>query len=772
LGSTIIASAYFPGTNTIIAVGKSGLILRSTDNGDSWSHVQSNISSGLFSVSIVNSSTAFVAGDNTTLLKTLDAGQTWVTVPTSGISGNISQIQFVTATVAFLRVGNTIYKSENSGVDWSSIITYTDAGGSSVSTFCAITETKLFYGTTIGTVYSAEYSAGWGTVYFYTFAPSTWIRQVKTIVSNGVNIAVFSNNEQLIVSSNSGANWTPVLRATTDLNYAGAIFINGDSLVAFTTDERIVSSDDGGLSWGSASTSGIGSLTTASSSLSGNGIILGGNGIQYTTTDFGVSWANKCSTITSNQFNAVYAIDYNNIWVAGAKGVLYRTTNGGTDWASVAPGNTSDITDIKLGPANNLYFTTTSGRIYKSTNSGSSWDSIAPSTRSLQEISFGSTDNGVACGINNGTTLTVFYTSNAGASWTLATGMTASTPFNSVYFIPNTTKVYACGSNGRITKSVNSGVNWSDKAISPSVTNQLYSVCFIDTSIGWVVGTLGYIAKTTNGGTSWSQKASGLTTYNLQSVRFSDSQNGIIVGNGGTILKTTDGGATWVKSAQITENSLMSASLIDGSITLVAGYNGTILKSFNAPLPVQLTTFSGSEVNGYANLNWETATEVDNYGFEVERKGKNDETWQTIGFVEGHFTSNSPKYYKYTDTKKLSGTTSYRLKQIDNDGGYEYSSIIFIEPNSLLPKGIEIFNYPNPFNPVTNINIRVPETADTKVNIYNFTGELVTTLFTGKMEAGITHSLKFEAAKLSSGVYFVRVVSGKHSKTHKVLFMK
>ena len=112
---------------------------------------------------------------------------------------------------------------------------------------------------------------------------------------------------------------------------------------------------------------------------------------------------------------------------------------------------------------------------------------------------------------------------------------------------------------------------------------------------------------------------------------------------------------------------------------LFSGFNNTYTFTISrSELPVELTTFTASVLEHNVELIWETATEVNNYGFEVERQNtevriQNSE-WEKVAFVEGHGNSNSPKYYSFTDKSiQASGKYLYRLKQIDIDGTFEYS---------------------------------------------------------------------------------------------------
>ena len=120
--------------------------------------------------------------------------------------------------------------------------------------------------------------------------------------------------------------------------------------------------------------------------------------------------------------------------------------------------------------------------------------------------------------------------------------------------------------------------------------------------------------------------------------------------------------------------------------TLIPPY--TISLALDAELPVELTSFNVALDNNLVQLNWETSTEVNNYGFEIQ-KSVVKEDWSKIGFVEGHGNSNSPKYYTYTDKSvESSGEYSYRLKQVDIDGTFEYSDIV--EVNIEAPNKFEL----------------------------------------------------------------------------------
>ena len=191
-----------------------------------------------------------------------------------------------------------------------------------------------------------------------------------------------------------------------------------------------------------------------------------------------------------------------------------------------------------------------------------------------------------------------------------------------------------------------------------------------------------------------------------------------------------------------------------------------------APLPVELTTFSASIVNNNVELKWQTATEVNNYGFYVERKSSFAKApWKELGFVNGHGNSNSPKEYSFIDkTAGSSGKYFYRLKQVDVDGQFEYSPEIEVAIGA--PAKFELSqNYPNPFNPTTNIRFTLPEAGNVKLAVYNLLGQKVADLVNRSMEAGF-HNITFNGSNLTSGIYIYRLEAGNNVMIRKMQLVK
>jgi len=186
-------------------------------------------------------------------------------------------------------------------------------------------------------------------------------------------------------------------------------------------------------------------------------------------------------------------------------------------------------------------------------------------------------------------------------------------------------------------------------------------------------------------------------------------------------------------------------------------------------IPVELTSFTAISNNGVVELNWQTATEVNNHMFEIERKAEASE-FRTIGYVEGSGTTTEPRSYSYTDNDVETGSYIYRLKQVDFNGTFTYSNEVEVDVTAPLTFNLEQ-NYPNPFNPSTKINYSVPEAGNVKLAVYNIVGEEVVVLVNGYTQAG-SFDVTFNASNLPSGVYLYKLQSANSVQTKKMILLK
>ena len=218
------------------------------------------------------------------------------------------------------------------------------------------------------------------------------------------------------------------------------------------------------------------------------------------------------------------------------------------------------------------------------------------------------------------------------------------------------------------------------------------------------------------------------------------------------------------------------------------GINGEVAYSYTinrAPLPVQLSWFRAHERPGQGVfLEWLTASEVNAYGFVVERKQEGEVGFRELswGLIPGNGTTNVSHYYSFVDSTAGEGTWLYRLKQIDLDGAVLYSGSqqVNVPTNAadIFPSPFSLFqNSPNPFNPNTGIQFSVEHTGRATLRVYNVLGQLEAVLFDGIAEAGRLYKVEFSvvqtrSARPASGPYFYRLESGGRSETKKMSLLR
>jgi hypothetical protein len=196
-------------------------------------------------------------------------------------------------------------------------------------------------------------------------------------------------------------------------------------------------------------------------------------------------------------------------------------------------------------------------------------------------------------------------------------------------------------------------------------------------------------------------------------------------------------------------------------------------------LPVTLSSFAGTVLsNNRVRLNWTTLGELNNYGFEVQRRVQATDEFLTIhnSFVPGHGTTISPHAYAFTDFNPPSGRLEYRLKQIDLDGEIHFIDPISLSTITSAPPSVGVHfhlyqNYPNPFNPATTIRYSLERTAQVRLALFDGLGKEVALLIVAEQEQGV-HEIQLATCDLSSGTYFYRLESSGFSETKRLLIMK
>lgn len=182
----------------------------------------------------------------------------------------------------------------------------------------------------------------------------------------------------------------------------------------------------------------------------------------------------------------------------------------------------------------------------------------------------------------------------------------------------------------------------------------------------------------------------------------------------------------------------------------------------DTPLPVELVSFTVTPGRFGARLEWKTATETNNAGFDIERAdaaaAPSSRKWVSMGFVTGAGTSSVEKCYSFTVGNRESGQAIYRLKQIDRNGDFRYSDEVEAA-TPVVPTQFALGqNYPNPFNPSTQIDIALPEDSRVSIVVYDIIGREAAVILDETRNAGVS-TVTFDAGRLASGVYLYRMTA-------------
>jgi hypothetical protein len=221
-----------------------------------------------------------------------------------------------------------------------------------------------------------------------------------------------------------------------------------------------------------------------------------------------------------------------------------------------------------------------------------------------------------------------------------------------------------------------------------------------------------------------------------------------------------------LSTSNVNNSSNIVTYVYDGSMSLNQRYT---LADANSPVPVELVAFSGRRKSHGVELRWATATEINNYGFEVERSFTRDDSYTSLGFVEGKGSSFSRSEYRFPDESAPAKTLYYRLRQIDRDGSASYGPVVEISGAAPV---FELTNYPNPFNPTTTISFVGMEDGDAVLTVVNSLGETVAQPYAAQVLRGERVSVPFDASALPGGVYFYRLTLGSTTSSGKMLLVK
>ena len=726
-----------------------GGLFKSSDAGISWSKISStdfatNYFNGCDIISISSSTILFAVNKNNStyggIYRTTDSGTNWSLVasvlPTTGyrriaLVQDPSNSNTVYAAYQSENTGSPdyglkgIYKTTDGGATWTQLSDPPTLASTSSRSYLNTQgwydnviavdphNSSNLYAGGVDMVKSTDGGSSWSQLTFWHSSFGTPVvhadHHVITFDPNTANVVYGGNDGGIYKTTNGGATWTNLNNGLEITQYyGGAVAASGTNYQGGTQDNGHHKYDGSGTNWTE---------------------VKGGDG-------------------------GYAEIDQSNPLVAYEEYVyldIAKTTNGGSSWSDVQNGLTDAqnssaclfIAPFSMNPENSNVLIAGSDNSWLTTDAAANWSSSSSTLSSGAKVSAVAAVNSASpylgfAGTTDGKVFKCTSMTGTGDTWTEITP-----PSNNGAYVR------------RITVDLN------DK-------NKIY-VCYsgYNNSSGQK-----HIWYSSDQGANWSDISTGLPDVPVHSLVIDNNDDQkLYIGTETGVYQTSDRGTSWSKAGSGMPDYIPVDQLVIQSSTnkLFAFTHGRSVFVTNSALPVELTSFSSLVEGGNVKLNWETKTEVNNYGFEVERKLET-EGWNNLGFVPGHGNSNSAKLYSFTDNFPTGGSQfSYRLKQIDIDGSFEYSDIIETEIN------IESFqlaqNFPNPFNPTTIIQYTVPHKSTVLLEVYDVLGKEVSTLV-NEDKAGGSYEVNFNANNISSGIYYYTLKAGSFTETKKMFLLQ
>ncbi len=723
---------YLRNQDICFAVGELGTLIKSTDGGLSWADKSFPTSKTL--LRIHGFENFIIATGVDIILRSTDYGETW---DSSNVQFNTTfwGVQVMNDSMCFLigRSGEFL-KTFNTGDTWE---------------IDTLSYPVLYWDLKFMDNDTGFISCSNGIMLKTTNSGENWIIK-QTGDQNSLYSIEILENKKIITAGSSGK-----IYYSSDY---GNTFLQSNVPIQFTVEDLAFADDNIGVAVGQATVT---------------------NGINK-TTDGGLTWNLLWAEMGNLNVDFISdSVGYN----VGMDLRVYKSTDKGESWDKVIIND--NLTSIS-SPNDNSVYLLGYANIFKYSNNRISKIS-SPGAGSSGTVYFTSD----SIGYISKSDAHLFRTTNGGYEWIKVDSSTVLTGSTSIQFIGET-GFYQ--SENYLKKSTTNGNNW----VQILAGSNFKSFYFIDSLNGWISGNS--LFKTTDGGANWES----LTSIVFQDINFIDQDTGYAIS--GVLYKTTDGGHNWniINGAtgrylQVIDTSMIITMSEQGKTFISLDY-GFTWTDYNLPgisrflkftskargyyvgnmglffsyfdsthVPVELTSFNGRIENNKVILYWSTASELNNKGFEIQKKNSEGQ-WYNIGFIIGNGTTTMSNEYIFMDSNPTIGENQFRLKQIDYNGIINFSKVLTLNYNS--PLLFKLYpNYPNPFNSQTTIVFYLPIDTNINIKIFNTLGEKVDQLYLSNLKAGFQRII-YNANHLNSGVYFYTTSYSTSEQRGKMLLIK
>ncbi|MCF8242222.1 MAG: T9SS type A sorting domain-containing protein [Melioribacteraceae bacterium] len=550
-----------------VAVGNEGVIVITTDSGNTWQTVESGTDNYLSSVSFTDQFNGFTLGENGIILKTTDGGFTWISQPTPTYI-DFTASHFINSITGYAVGYETIAKYDNGS--------WTTLSHQYTSTYFFDVR---FVNYQVG--FACGLSGGDALLIKTTDGGGTWneieIPQVSgQLASMDFNTAdrgwIISRDGELLRTTNGGNTWT--LSFVTSKHIDEIEFKTSDYGLIVGEEGTVLESADSGKTWTNIHPLGITQPNYNSFDNSGTYILaVGDDGVINRSLNGGNSWSRKDENIFINSINTIQFLDSSLGFINVSENInstigIFKTTDGGISWNPSESGINENTINSMHFFSENLGFALTGDYLYKSTDAGNTWVEYYDFTQAFDVYSlfFLNQNIGWVLGGNE-----VYKTTNGGVSWTEHEIPAYNYGVNSIYFV-NENRGFITQPNGRLLKSFDGGITWTREFL--NISYALKGIAFTDDNNGWVAGYNGTLLRTTDGGVNWFHDDQD-PDYDFNTIKFKNSLVGYIGGNNGALMYTTDGGNQWFNAnSKFRSNNINSLEFIGQDNLYIGGQNG------------------------------------------------------------------------------------------------------------------------------------------------------------------------------------------------------
>ena len=754
-----------------------GKIFRSSDNGVNWQSLYQTDFFLIPKLNVISNQEIFAFGTVNQILYSSDSGNNWE------LRGNsikpFDDVLTITRTQSGKLLsgaktdclscdGGGIYSSTDNGLSW----VFVDLLNNYINSIVTGFGNKIFAAAYNGVYLSTNDGVSWQLI---NPEMQSFIKYL-TIDDNNIIYAAAIYSGFMYKSTDEGENWIQCNTGLPNDEVSGLEFSDNTLFVSYKN-AGIYRSTNAGTNWELTSSQIPNFEFNALSKTADGKILLATSGGVFYSQNLGLDWTKPNNSITHLEITSINFTNNSQFFVGTSDGGIFRSTNQGLSWEQfelIDTDNSYDVNGLEFLSDGNILASVHGNVINKSlfvsTNSGNSWSHIGVGNNTQSGLTclyIDQTDK-IYCGEFS----KFFWTTNAGIQW-----VNQPCSFSWIKdMVSNGNGIVLAATYGNgIYISTNNGIGF----IESGLANQHARAVSVDNNGAFYAGSDYGLYKSTDNGITWIEIIPPTIISTVFDIKV--AKNNTILAAGRGLFISSDDGVTWQSVQSGVESTYLTCISIDSLDNVYVGsYNGVYL--LNEPVPVEFLSFSSFVVDNDITLNWTTATETNNSGFNVERKqvfspqsAVGNEEWKIVSFINGHGTTTEPQSYSYKDENLTAGKYLYRLKQIDFDGTFEYSNII--ESEILPPAKFSLEqNYPNPFNPSTSIQYSLASTQFVSLKIFNSLGEEVETLITGYQEAGVHSKLYILNSSadggLPSGVYYYQLKAGEFVQTRKMIILK